>query len=219
MNASKNRSALFALVVAAALFASCDSSAIRGNHDIVTEQRPISDFTTVTATGAFQVEWKAGPPSVSIITDSNLQDRIIVTNRGEELRLSYHGSIRPTNRLKAVVTSTALTSSKLTGACRLTATHLTGDTFAIETAGASRVNLDGTVTHLLANMTGASNLQAGELMTSTAEMSLTGAARADVTVSDSLHVSIAGAGKVTYGGEPKSIEKSISGAGRVSRRE
>jgi len=219
MNAFIKRSALLFSAVTLLILVGCDQTGIRGNREITTQQHAVSAFTTISASGAFQIEWKPGPAAASITTDSNLQDHVEVTNRGNELHLTSRGNIRPSHSIKAVISSPALASAQLHGACKFSAHQLTGDAFAIETAGASHVYLDGTVTHLLADMTGASNLQARELQTASAEMSLTGASRADVTVSDSLHVSISGAGKVTYAGEPKTIEKSVSGAGRVSRRE
>ena len=46
-----------------------------------------------------------------------------------------------------------------------------------------------------------------------------GAGKADVTASNSLKAAITGAGKVSYGGHPKSVEKKITGAGRIEPRE
>ena len=47
-------------------------------------------------------------------------------------------------------------------------------------------------------MTGASKLSAESLQTERAELSLTGASKAEVNVTDTLKVSITGAGKVIY---------------------
>jgi hypothetical protein len=68
-------------------------------------------------------------------------------------------------------------------------------------------------------MTGASELEATGLQTKTVEISTTGAADAAIAVSETLKVSITGAGKVTYSGNPKTIEKHISGAGSIRQKE
>jgi hypothetical protein len=53
------------------------------------------------------------------------------------------------------------------------------------------------------------------LQTKTATISSTGASHAEVNVSQSLKVSITGAGKVVYSGTPAKVEKHISGAGSI----
>jgi len=77
------------------------------------------------------------------------------------------------------------------------------------------VILDGAVDELVANMTGASDLRAEALQTKIAELSVTGAGDARVAVSDTLKVSITGAGKVEYIGNPPHIEREITGAGSI----
>jgi hypothetical protein len=67
-------------------------------------------------------------------------------------------------------------------------------------------------------MSGASKLNADDLQVRTAQISISGAGKAEVAVSDSLKVAISGAGKVTYRGNP-TIEKQISGAGTVRQRD
>jgi hypothetical protein len=101
----------------------------------------------------------------------------------------------------------------------LKAHGLTGPSFAIETTGAADVSLEGNIDFLAADMTGASDLKARSLQVKTAEISTTGAADADVWVTDTLRVTITGAGSVTYHGEPKTIEKHVTGAGEVRHKD
>ena len=89
----------------------------------------------------------------------------------------------------------------------------------MEGTGASRVTLDGDIDQLLADLTGASDLKAAALQTKTAEISIQGAGDAEVAVAEKLKVAIAGAGKVTYSGNPPTIEKHISGAGSIRHKD
>jgi hypothetical protein len=102
---------------------------------------------------------------------------------------------------------------------KLIANQLSGPRFAFEATGASEVKLDGNIDELLADMTGASDLSASRLQTRSAEISATGAADAEIAVSETLKVAITGAGKVTYSGNPKTIEKHITGAGSIRHRD
>ena len=102
---------------------------------------------------------------------------------------------------------------------KLAASQLTGPRFALEGTGASRVSLDGNIDQLLADVTGASDLKAGALQTKTAEISIQGAGDAEVAVAEKLKVAIAGAGKVSYSGDPPTIEKHISGVGSLRHKD
>jgi hypothetical protein len=89
----------------------------------------------------------------------------------------------------------------------------------LEARGASRVALGGNIDELLADMTGASELAASALQTKTAEISTTGAGNAEIAVAETLKVAITGAGKVQYSGSPATIEKHVTGAGSIRRKE
>ena len=88
----------------------------------------------------------------------------------------------------------------------------------LESSGASSINVEGSVTNLEANFSGAGSLGAEALQTQTAKVSLSGACSADVTVTESLEASISGAGAITYGGNPKTVEKNVSGLGKIQSR-
>ena len=206
----------FALILAAA---GCRWGGIVGNGHIVTDTRSVSDFSEIEAGGSFEIEWRSGPPSLSITTDQNLLSYISNENIDHRLRLHSRGNLWPTHHIKVAVSSPSRQGAKLTGAARLTAAQLSGRSFAIESTGAAKVHLDGTVEDLVTDMTGASKLDAESLQTKTATISSTGASRADVNVSESLKVSITGAGKVVYSGTAANVEKQISGAGSIRHKE
>ena len=118
-----------------------------------------------------------------------------------------------------MISSPSRTGAKISGAVRLTANQLSGPRFAFESTGASRVTLDGNIDELLAEMTGASELTANDLQTKTTEISITGASDAEIVASETLKMAITGAGKVSYSGNPKTIEKHITGAGSIRHKD
>ncbi|MEY2528317.1 MAG: hypothetical protein QOJ05_407, partial [Verrucomicrobiota bacterium] len=185
---------------------------------ITTESRPVQEFTSVEAEGAFDIEWVPGPASCTIRTDENLLSHVETDVRGSKLELRWHGQLRPTHGMKVRLSSSKLNSTRLTGAVRFAATRLDGKAFYIDGTGATRVTVDGAVDDLMATMAGASKLNAESLQVKNAELSISGAGKAEVSVSDSLKVAIAGAGKVTYRGNPR-VERQISGAGSVRQRD
>jgi Putative auto-transporter adhesin, head GIN domain len=214
-----NRITITVLTTFIILVTGCEWLGIRGNGHITTDQRTVTAFSEIEAAGAFEIEWRSGAPALSITTDENLLPYIENRNIDNRLRLHSRDRIRPTRGVKIVVSSPTRSAAKLTGATRLTANQLSGAKFAVESTGATRVALDGSIDELLADMTGASELNAKSLQTKTAEISTTGAADADISVSDTLKVSITGAGRVNYSGNPPTIEKHITGAGSIRHRE
>lgn len=209
------------LLGAAVLLGACDVIGIRGNGHIITDTRNVTDFDEIDASGGLRIQWRSGPPSLAITTDENLLPYIKSDVDGHVLRLRKrtHESLRPTHHINVVITSPHLNGGELSGAVDLNATGLSGAKFFLRASGASDITLDGNIDELLVDLTGASELRAQGLQTKTAEMSTTGAARAKVSVSDALRVSITGAGDVTYYGNPKTIEKHITGAGSIHHKD
>jgi len=207
------------LAACIALVAGCNWVGIRGNGHIKTDEHTISAFTNIDASGVFQIEWKSGALALSITTDENLLPYIDNQISGETLHLHTREQIWPTHGIKVVISSPTRTGAKISGAAKLTANQLSGPRFALESTGAAEVKLDGNIDELLADMTGASELHAGGLQTKTTEIATTGAADAEIAVSETLKVAITGAGKVSYSGNPKTIEKHISGAGSIRHRD
>ena len=206
------------LTFAALTLGGCHWTGIRGNGHIVTENRSVQEFTSVEAEGAFDIEWVPGPPSCTIRTDENLLRHVETSMDGRKLRMEWHGQLHPTHGMKVKLSSSSMTGARLTGAVRLSATRLSGKGFYLDGTGATRTTVDGAVTELMATMTGASKLDAESLQVKTAELSISGAGKAEVSASDVLKVAISGAGKVTYSGDPV-VEKHISGAGSIRKRD
>ena len=199
--------------------AGCHLPGVRGNGQIKTEERQVGAFANLDAGGAFAIEWESGSPALRITTDENLLPYIENNVSDDTLRLHTREHVWPTHGIKVVISSPTRTGGRIRGAVKLTVKQLSGPIFALESKGASEVTLDGNVERLLVDMTGASQLAADGLQAKTAEISTTGAGDAEVAVTDTLNVVITGAGKVTYSGNPATINKQITGAGSIRHRD
>jgi hypothetical protein len=199
--------------------AGCRWGGIVGNGQIVTDPRTVSDFSEIEADGGFKIEWKRGAPSLSITTDQNLLQHITNENVDHRLRLHSSGNLWPSHHINVTISSPRRLGAKLRGAADLKAQQLSEPQFAIQGSGACDVTVDGTVDDFVADLTGASDVKAKDLQTKSAEISATGAADVTISVSESLRVSITGAGDVKYYGTPKTIEKHVTGAGSIRHKE
>ncbi len=210
--------AVLALVLL--LLNGCHWVGVEGNGKVTTENRPVENFTKLEADGAFEVNWASAPAaSLTITTDENLMEYIRTRLSGETLRIEWIKPLRGTRGIKVNIATPVLTGAELNGAVRLVASNLSGPEFVLLANGATRVALNGTVNAMSAEMNGASRLDADTLVTRAIELSISGAGRAEVNASEALKVEISGAGKVTYVGDPKTIQREISGAGSIRKRD
>lgn len=203
------------LALLALLVSSCDWVGIRGNGRVVTDKRPVTEFSDIKTGGMFRIEWRPGAPSLSITTDDNLLPYIDSRVDGNTLYLESRDHLSPTRHIQVVVTSPKLTGVSASGATRLDAADLNVPKFYLETSGASKITLAGTADELLAEMSGATKLDAKDLRTKNSDITSSGASKAQVYATETLRVSISGAGKCTYYGKPKQVSKDISGAGSI----
>ncbi len=211
---------LAALTLVLLLLNGCHWVGVNGNGHVTSQTRPIENFTRIEADGAFGVTWtSAATPALSVTADDNLLEYIRTKVSGDTLRIDWIKPLRGTHGIKINVASSTLGHAQLNGAVRLVASNLSGPEFYLEANGATRVALNGTVNAVSAELNGASRLDADSLMTRAMELSISGAGRADVNVTETLKVDISGAGKVIYTGEPKTVQKDITGAGSIKRRE
>ena len=88
---------------------------------------------------------------------------------------------------------------------------------AINLTGASRAEVHGLTDELRANISGASKLDADDLWVKNMHITVSGASKAELNVSDSLWAQANGASKIEYQGNP-SVQQSISlGASKIHR--
>lgn len=209
--------AILALILL--LLNGCHWVGVKGDGNITTESRPLPDFKKLETDGAFEVKWTSGPPALSITTDQNLMEYLRTNVSGDRLRIEWIKPLKGTRGIEVNIASPALSHVQLNGAVRFVASNLSGPELYLEANGASRVALNGNINAMSAEMNGASRLDAESLATRAMELSINGAGRAEVNVSEVLKVEISGAGKVTYRGNPKTVNKEISGAGSVKARD
>jgi hypothetical protein len=211
------RRSVFSLAALLAI-AGCFRGGIEGDGVVKTESRAVTAFSSLEVTGACQIRWSRGQPALTVTTDQNLLPLVATGVAGEALQIAWKENLRPTRSITIEISSDSLADVQLDGAVSLTATNLSGRELKVESNGTSSIRLGGSVASLNAILSGAGTLDAKGLETQSASVSLDGAYQADVTVAEKLNASISGAGVLTYGGNPKTVETSVSGVGSIQPR-
>ena len=203
------------LIAAVTVVAGCSQPGIRGDGEIKTEDRTISDFSKVVVKGGYEIKWSSGKPALKLSADENLLPLIKTAVRGHTLQIDSQEDLAPSKSITIILCSASLSDMQLSGGKSFNASQISGYDLKIESSGGWDISVDGSVTKLEANLAGASKLNAKSLRTQTAELSLLGASDAHVTVSDALKVSVMGACSVIYSGNPKSVKTNVFGAGSI----
>jgi hypothetical protein len=86
----------------------------------------------------------------------------------------------------------------------------------IRLSGAASLDAAGDADKLNLQIDGAARAELKDLHTKTAKADVSGAGNATLNTSDALNAKVSGAGNINYVHAPKSLQKSISGAGNIS---
>lgn len=191
----------------------------RGNGEPASEVRDVAPFTGIHVGGAFQLQAEPGPETrVTLEGDANLLPMVEVASTDGTLRVALHGNVLPDLPLKVVVRAPELRAVDLSGAARGDVTGISGASFEAEVSGASTLHLAGKVDRLVADLSGASELAAEDLVADAVEVDSSGASSASVTANVSLTADASGASTVTWRGNATKVEREASGASSIEQR-
>lgn len=192
---------------------------VRGSGVAKMETRELSAFEAIDLSGVGRLEvavGKAGP--LTLTTDDNLLPLVITEVRENRLVIRESERINPQTPLVISVATPKLSGVEVSGAAHCIVKDLSGDSFEASVSGAGTVEAAGAVKSLSVSISGAGDVKAFDLKCEQAEVSLGGAGAAEINAARSLKAGISGVGRVTYMGEP-AVEKSVTGAGRIERRQ
>lgn len=211
---------------------------IKGNGNVVKQERQISDFRGLEVGGAFRVYLSQGDKvALKVEADENLLEVIKTTVVGNTLKISTSEDINNSEALNIYLTITKLEDMEISGACKLTCeTKLMLDELDMECSGASDVELKlaatdldldfsgasqvdmyGSAGEVSLDLSGASDLNALEFETDKLSADISGASNARVFVKSELSVDLSGAASLKYKGEPRLVETDVSGAASLKK--
>lgn len=226
--------------------ASCDfigGKRIKGNGNISTAEREVSDFNKVEVNGAIDVYVVQGAlKPVRIEGDENLLSYIKVEQMGDKVEVSTKRgyNLRPTRKMKIYVTSPRFEKLDVSGACNIFSENKLSldNPLSLEVSGAGDINVDVNAPRVEAEVSGSGNVNmkgetkvfelkisgAGEakcydLLTETTKVNISGAGSAEVFASVDLDANVSGAGSIKYKGNAPKISQHVSGAGSVKKAE
>jgi hypothetical protein len=226
------------LLASTALMGSCiEITGIKGDGNVVKEERQVSGFTSLEVSGAFEVYLYQGKSeSLTLEADKNLMEIIVTEVKGDKLHIYTRENIKKATELNVYLTFEELEMIDISGAVSIEGEGmLEFDELYLDGSGASEINLEMNVKALHADFSGASEIELSGSAGSASfdfsgaseldaidfeikhcELDVSGAAEAKVNVSTNLEVNVSGAASVKYKGNPN-ISKDVSGAGSIKQ--
>lgn len=228
--------ALMLLLIPA--FVSCDE--VRGSGNVSKEERDLSEFTAVEASGSMNVYITKGNTShVTIEAEDNILPLIELIEEDGHLEVRFKRNVRVNTRkqVKIYLTTAKLEAAALSGSGDLDVqshfetpvpVHLSlsgsGNLNAsfstpelnIDLAGSGNFTVKGETRNLKVSLAGSGDAHLENLMTETAELDIAGSGDVDLHASRSLKANIVGSGDVKYKGDP-TIQLNKIGSGSVKK--
>jgi hypothetical protein len=233
----------FIAIITVFVFSSCHyimGERIYGNGHIATKDQNVGSFNSVDVGGAIEVHVKQdATQSVKIETDENLVQYIEVYTSGSTLVIHPRQgfNLDPSREIIVYVSAPAYKNIGVSGASRIIGDNalsgndglrldasgaskvmmeLNGGSVGGDVSGASSIDLKGQVSKVDFQASGASHINAYDLVADEAIADLSGASSMEITANKNLKAEASGASHVRYKGNA-SVNSNTSGASSVSK--
>jgi hypothetical protein len=233
----------FLLLFFAALFSSCNwfgGKRVSGNGKIIAQDRKVSAFNSIDASGSVKVHIRQDSvSSVRIETDENLMEYLEVFTDGHTLVIKPKQgfNLNPSRDLVVYSAAPVYRTIDVSGAGDIISDNIIsgGEPLEMNVSGSGTINvqvalpkvsadvsgsgdviLKGTSKEFSGSISGSGSIRAFDLTTDVSNIDLSGAADAEVTANQKLDVNVSGSGDVKYKGNP-AVSQKISGAGSVKK--
>jgi len=234
---------ILTIAIAILCIASCTNAQMRksvsGNGNVVTKERKTEQFTGIKVSSGIDVYLKQGDNlSLTVEADENLHEYILTEVRDGVLNVYTDANIREAERTRVNVTIKEINSVKVSSAGDVFGqTPLKTETLDLSVSSAGDIKLEvyakeieldisssgdmtlsGEADMLDADLSSAGDLNAYDLTVREAEISVSSAGNADITVTEKLSARASSAGDINYKGDPKYVDAQSSSAGGIKKR-
>jgi Putative auto-transporter adhesin, head GIN domain len=193
---------------------------VKGSGVRKTEKRDLKPFKAIDTSGAFEVHVVCQKAvSLELEGDDNVLLLIKTEVRDGILSVSNDQRYNATRAVILRISVPELTRFSTRGAGEIDIADVSGDSLELESTGAASIKAAGKTKSLEVSSTGAGEIKAANLHAEKVSVRVTGAASVSVFAGEQLDVTVSGAGSVNYGGNPKVVNKNVSGLGSINKQE
>jgi hypothetical protein len=185
------------------------------------QARNVGPFSKISISGPMNLTVDAGKPfSVTVQGDAKYIGRVKTKVVDGELRISMDddSNIKMRKHERVLVSMPSLTSFDAEGAGLARLNNVQGDRLDVDYSGAGSVIINGKVRFVRIEAEGVGELDAKGLIAQEANVSFEGIGAVSIHASEKLTVDVEGMGNLSYYGNPRIVNKSVSGIGSVTAR-
>ena len=229
------------LIISANLNAQFFTKKVKGNGDIITKTRSVSNYDKIGVAGAFDVKlFKGKEGEITIKADENLMEYIITEVKNGNLKIkSKKGyNIRASKTIVITVPFDDISAVSLAGSgdiysddvidssnLKLSLAGSGNFNLAISTkkltssiAGSGNLTLKGDANEFTCSIAGSGNINAYDLKAKVATVKIAGSGNVKVHVTNEIHAKSAGSGNIYYKGNPSIEKTSSAGSGSIVKK-
>jgi hypothetical protein len=226
------------LLAACSSIGSGSGNTVNGSGNVRSESRTLGDFNKVSLGSMGDVTIAKGDTnSLTVEADDNLLPLITTVVQNSELAINskHNVNLRPSGRVRFIITVRDLQGVALGGSGNISASGLpglrtvslggsgqirvldiVGGRLAVNIGGSGDVKLVGKTDSLEVVIGGSGTFRGGELLANTVTVTASGSGGALVMAESTLDVNISGSSWVSYIGSPI-VSKVITGSGSVQK--
>jgi len=229
------------LIISTSVNAQFFTKKIKGNGNIETENRSVSDYDKIGVAGAFEVQLiKGSEGKITVKADENLMEYIIteVKNGTLKIKTKKGYNIRTKRTIKITVPFNDIEAVSLAGSGevyskdRIDSSHLelsvagsgsmklevSSKNLKSSVAGSGNLRLTGDTKEFKCSVAGSGNINSYDLKAKKVTVNVAGSGNVRVNAIDEIHANSAGSGDIYYSGNPEIQKIKSAGSGSVRKK-
>lgn len=228
----------FLLLITTTSFA--QKKKIKGNRDIITTTRTVSDFDQIAVSGSFNITLVKGKTrNITIEASSNLMKAIVTDVDNGMLKIKFKNgwNIQTYKKVNITVTFEELSDISTSGSGSITSTDeiiannlnlkmsgsgnmklkLFTDNLTTAISGSGSLKLNGETNVITCSISGSGNLIAPNLKATITNAKVAGSGNVKIQALEEIHAKVSGSGNILYSGDPTIIKANSSGSGSIRK--
>ena len=232
------------LAASAILLYSCNyirGERVRGNGNLIKQDRNVGSFGGVMASGSFDVHISSGPNQLQIEAEDNILPYIETTVENNTLKISTKEGywLRPKRDVTIYVSAQDFQNVEVHGSGNIIGDNTINSRNSMNVSidgsgdirmtvhspnvharisGSGSIRLGGETTVFNSEIHGSGDIKAFEMKSAESKVEIGGSGSAEVTAANKLNVEVNGSGDVRYIGNPQ-VSSNIRGSGSVVKRD
>jgi len=234
-------SILLLSIISTSIQAQFFNKKIKGNGELTTITRNVSDYDEISVAGSFDVKlFKGEEGTITIKADENLLEYIVTEVKNSDLKIKTKKGYTITSRKTIEITvpfesidGVSLAGSgdvftndviksnnlklSLAGSGNMDLNVSTGEVVS-NIAGSGNIQLAGDTDNFSCSIAGSGNLNGFNLKATIANAKIAGSGNIKINAVNEIHAKIAGSGNIVYSENPEIVKSKSAGSGSVKKK-